>query len=337
MGNFFKALEQAERERALKDHAQRAGAAEKVPVATAQLREAPPAVREVAPAAPPKVVTKATPAPSVFQRQTGNGVSPKPPAPPQISSAKPATAVESHLVSLLSPTSFGAEQYRALRHRVEQLHAAGNLSIVGVTSPEAGDGKTMTAINLAGALAQGQDARVLIVDADLRLSSMSEYLGLEGSRSRGLVGAILDHESTLQDAVEPCPPFNISIIRAGRRPTSPYELLKSPRLGQLLEEARQDYDYVVIDMPPLVPLLDCRVIGQWVDGFLVVVGAHKTPRKLVGEALKVLDPANMIGLIFNGDDQSPVGYYGRNGGEGTERRGWWGGRRHRRAPHEDAQ
>jgi capsular exopolysaccharide synthesis family protein len=230
--------------------------------------------------------------------------------------------VEEHLVSLLSPTSFGAEQYRALRLRVEQLHKTANLSIVGVTSPEAGDGKTLTAINLAGALAQAPEARVLIVDADLRRSSMTARLGLDSSRGRGLVGAILDSSVPLKDVVEPCPPFNLSVVRAGRRPSAPYELLKSPRLAQLLEEARQQYDYVVLDMPPLVPLPDCGVIGRSVDGFLIVVTANKTPRKLVEESLKVLDPATVLGLIFNGDDRPLPDYYGSHRGgsalEGTE-------------------
>jgi capsular exopolysaccharide synthesis family protein len=230
--------------------------------------------------------------------------------------------VEEHLVSLLSPTSFGAEQYRALRLRVEQLHKTANLSIVGVTSPEAGDGKTLTAINLAGALAQAPEARVLIVDADLRRSSMTARLGLDSSRGRGLVGAILDSNVPLKDVVEPCPPFNLSVVRAGRRPSAPYELLKSPRLAQLLEEARQQYDYVVLDMPPLVPLPDCGVIGRSVDGFLIVVTANKTPRKLVEESLKVLDPATVLGLIFNGDDRPLPDYYGSHRGgsalEGTE-------------------
>jgi capsular exopolysaccharide synthesis family protein len=239
--------------------------------------------------------------------------------------------MEEHLISLISPTSFGAEQYRGLRHQVEQLRVTSNLSVIGVTSPEAADGKTLTAINLAGALAQATEARVLIIDADLRLSSMAEYLGLEGSSSRGLVGAILDQGSPLQTVVEPCPPFNLSVVRAGRRTTTPYELLKSPRLGQLLDEARRDYDYVIVDMPPLLPLLDCRVLGQWVDGFFVVVGAHKTPRKLVGEALKLLDPATIIGLIFNGDDGKPGGYYGARASSGAERSRWFGGRRGRRA------
>jgi Mrp family chromosome partitioning ATPase len=59
-----------------------------------------------------------------------------------------------------------------------------------------------------------------------------------------------------------------------------------------------------------VPLPDCRLIGKWVDGFLVVVGAHKTPRRLLADALKVLDPAKVIGVVFNGDDRPKFGYYG---------------------------
>jgi capsular exopolysaccharide synthesis family protein len=252
--------------------------------------------------------------------------------------AAPVSArVDEHLVSLLAPTSFGAEQYRALRLKLEQQHRSSNLSVVGVTSPQAGDGKTLTAINLAGALAQASEARVLIVDADLRRSSMTKYLALESSRGRGLVGAILDPHVPLKDVVEACPPFNLSVIRAGRRPSAPYELLKSPRFGQLLEEARHEYDYVILDMPPLVPLPDCGVIGRSVDGFLIVVAANRTPRKLVEEALKVLDPAAVIGLIFNGDDRPHPGYYYGHTPVETDRAGRWRrSRDDRNSPHEGA-
>jgi Mrp family chromosome partitioning ATPase len=84
-----------------------------------------------------------------------------------------------HLVSLLAPASFEAEQYRALRHMIEQLHRSAELSVVGVSSADAADGKTTTAINLAGALAQDPDARVLLVDADLRGANLAGYLGLD--------------------------------------------------------------------------------------------------------------------------------------------------------------
>src|SRR5262249_60276424 len=74
---------------------------------------------------------------------------------------------------------------------------------------------------------------------------------------------------------------------------------------------------VVVDAPPLCPVQDCRIIAHWVDGFLLVVAAHRTPRRLVGEALSVVEPGKMLGIVFNGDDQPPssfYGYYGYYGG-----------------------
>ncbi len=104
--------------------------------------------------------------------------------------------------------------------------------------------------------------------------------------------------------------------------TNPYELLQSPRLGELLEEARRSYDYVVIDTPPLVSIPDCRAIARCVDGFLVIVAAHRTPRKLVEEALTVVDPAKVIGIVFNCDDRPLAGYYSYSSslnGNGSQR------------------
>jgi capsular exopolysaccharide synthesis family protein len=216
--------------------------------------------------------------------------------------------VEEHLVSLLAPASFEAEQYRALRHLVEQLHKSANLSVVAVSSPGGGDGKTTTAVNLAGALAQAPEGRVLLVDADLRGSSLATQLGLDGSADRGLVDAILDPGLSLEAVVQRCPPFNLSVLPAGHLPLAPYEVLKSPRVGELLQEARKSYEFVVLDTPPLVSVPDGRVIGKWVDGFLIVVGAHKTPRKLLEEALNVMDPGKIVGFIFNGDDRPLLGY-----------------------------
>ena len=80
-----------------------------------------------------------------------------------------------------------------------------------------------------------------------------------------------------------------------------------------MKEARRHYDWLVIDTPPVVPLPDCRLIERWVDGFLVVVAAHKTPRKLLAETLNLLDPAKVVGLVFNADDRPVSGYYGYYG------------------------
>jgi capsular exopolysaccharide synthesis family protein len=214
-------------------------------------------------------------------------------------------------VSLLTPGAFEAEQYRALRHTVEQMHKSTGLKVIAVTSAAVGDGKTTTAINLAGALAQAPDARVLLVDADLRHPSVADLLGLRGGHSPDLVSAIMNPALGLAQVIEKRPPFNLSVMRADQSPARPYELLKSARVGALLDEARASFDYVIVDAPPLVAVQDCRVIGEWVDGFLLVVHAHRTPRRLLEEAFNVVDPSKMIGLVFNGDDQPRSRYYSR--------------------------
>jgi len=228
--------------------------------------------------------------------------------------------VEEHLVSLLAPTSYEAEQYRTLRHLIEQLHKTADLSSVAVTSAAVGDGKTTTAINLAGTLAQDAEARVLLVDADLRQSSLASYLGLEDPGRNGVVDAILNSHLGLDDVVRRLPRFNLSVLPAGRRPSAPYEVLKSPRLEELLSAARQRYDYIVLDMPPLLHFPDCRVIGKRVDGILVVVKAHRTPRKLVDEALHVMDPSKILGLLFNRDNRPLSRFYERAVGSSTNGR-----------------
>ncbi len=223
------------------------------------------------------------------------------PAPAASEPAPSAEIADDHLVSLISPAAFEAEQYRALRHIVEQMHKTDNVKIVAVSSPAVGDGKTTTAINLAGALAQSPEARVLLIDADLRRPSIGALLRHVDAKP-GLVDAILDPACTLEQVLVVRSQFNLSFIHAGRPlASSPYELLKSARLGALLEEARGRYDYVVIDTPPLAEVQDCRLIASWVDGFLVVVAAHRTPRRLVEEALAIVEPAKILGLVFNGD------------------------------------
>jgi capsular exopolysaccharide synthesis family protein len=221
---------------------------------------------------------------------------------------------DDHLVSLISPAAFEAEQYRALRHVVEQIHKTANVKVVAVSSPAVGDGKTTTTINLAGALAQSPEAKVLLVDGDVRRPSIGTLLRHVEAKP-GLVDAILNPARTLDQVLVDRPQFNLSFIHAGRNlSSSPYELLKSTRLGDLLEEARQRFDYVVVDTPPLAAVQDCRLIARWVDGFLVVVAAHRTPRRLVEEALAVIEPTKIFGLVFNGDsDGRHISYYGYAG------------------------
>ncbi|HXD73349.1 MAG TPA: CpsD/CapB family tyrosine-protein kinase [Vicinamibacterales bacterium] len=228
--------------------------------------------------------------------------------------AVPRTGIAEQLVSLIAPGSFAADQYRTLRQSIERLRRDEGLHVLAMTSPTPGDGKTVTTLNLAGALAQAPDARILVVDADLRRPSVAKYLGLGVNASPGLSELLQDDAYGFEDVVRRFDGFNLSIVPAGVPQDAPYELLNSVRFETFLADVKERYDCVLIDTPPLVPLPDCRLIGKWVDGFLLVVGAHRTPRKLVTDALHLLDAAKVIGIVFNGDrrplsDQYGYGHY----------------------------
>ena len=288
MSKFHEALERADTEEALGTTA--SAPRRTVDVSASPAPEAPSV--EVPPAAPPHF-----PRP-VFE------------APPRATKREVdrADRIEACLVSLLDPRSFEAEQYRVLRHVVETLRKGANLQVLAVTSPGVGDGKTTIAINLAGALAQAVDARVLLVDIDIRRPAVARQLGLAGSK-RSLVTTLLDASFTLENSVERLAHFNLSVLPAGEPAVAPYEVLKSPRLEALLDEARQCYDYIVLDTPPFLPVPDCRVIAKCVDGFLTVVKAHRTLRGELAQTLDLMDPAKVVGLVFNGDHARRSSYY----------------------------
>jgi capsular exopolysaccharide synthesis family protein len=218
--------------------------------------------------------------------------------------------VDEHLVTLRHRSSPEAEPYNALRYAIE-ARGGDDLRTVAVTSPAAGDGKTTTAINLAGALAHRREGRVLLVDVDLRRPSVCPLLGLaDGVNRAGLVDAILDPDLTLDDVVTQLPAFNLWLLPAGRFSDEPFELLRTARMRDLIQHARRQYDFVVLDTPPLLLFPDARILEHWVDAFLLVVAAHRTPRKLVEDAVNLLSPSKLVGLVFNGDDRPLSRGYG---------------------------
>jgi capsular exopolysaccharide synthesis family protein len=232
---------------------------------------------------------------------------------------------DERLVSIHKPQSYEADQYRLLCHFLNQAREATGLKVLGVTSPTAGDGKTTTAINLAATLAQSPGVRVLLMDLDLRRPTVALNLGLDPRP--GLVGAVVDERMELSAAVKRTT-HKLAVLPAGPPPANAYHVLESSRVGELIDQARESYDYVVVDTPPVLLVPDCRLMSQWVDGFLLLLAAHRTPRKLFGEALNVLDAAKVLGIVFNGDDHglaSVRNKYYRSYAERayTGRRNWW--------------
>ena len=216
--------------------------------------------------------------------------------------------LDTHLVSLTAPASFAAEQYQGLRLTVERLARAREVKVIAISSPAAGDGKTVTAINLAGALARGSDDRVLLIDADLRRPSIARQLGITDAEI-GLADALGDGRTGVADVVRRLDAYNLDVIPAGTPRAGISQTLRSPRLDAFLQEARRRYAYIVLDTPPLLPVFDSALLAKSVDGVLMVVSANQTPRKLLGEALNMLDASKVLGIVFNRDSRPLFGYY----------------------------
>lgn len=220
--------------------------------------------------------------------------------------------IDSHVVGLVDVDSYEAEQYRKLRYVIEEKREAECGLVTGICSAAAGDGKSLTSLNLAATLAQDPEARVLLLDTDLRRQSetIKAHLGVKHNDGPGLTDAIVDEDLSLEDiSLSITASGNFCVVLTGVRPVAPYEALRSARFAGLMAEARASYDYVIVDAPPVVPVSDCRVIARHVDGFLVVVSAHRTPRAMLAEALNLMDPAKTLGMVFNRSDLMPYRYY----------------------------
>jgi capsular exopolysaccharide synthesis family protein len=260
------------------------------------------------PPAPPRVETPAAPAPTYgapIARESGAPFGRKGFAwqmEPD-GDAEPGQ-VDDHLVSVLEPTSLAAEQYRAVRLAIETFRHERGTRTVAITSPGRGDGRTITAINLAGALAQAPDARVVLVEADLRHPAVARALGMPPGR--GLSSYLLDASMVPEVVVTRPASVAFAVVTAGAASSMPYELLKSPRLASLLAALRERFDYVVLDTPPALPYPDVGILRDLVDGFVVVVRANRTPREMLRDCTSVIGRQRGLGLIFNDDERQTI-------------------------------
>ena len=212
--------------------------------------------------------------------------------------------LDDHLVSLLEPTSHAAEQYRAVRLAIETFRHERGTRTVAITSPGRGDGRTITALNLTGALAQASDARVVLVEADLRHPGVARALGLP--TTCGLSTYLLDPNMGVDAVVARPDGVAFAVVPAGAASSMPYELLKSPRLAGLLAALRDRFDYVVLDTPPALPNPDVGILRDLVDGFVVVVRANRTPREMLRDCMNVVGRQRGLGVIFNDDERNTV-------------------------------
>jgi len=240
---------------------------------------------------------------------------------------KPAARQVSFRISdsspLLSPRREdrrAAEQYRIIRTRI--FHQLPGSSITVIASPGMGDGKTVTAVNLAAALAHKSEDKVILVDGDLRLSKVHERLGIP--KSPGLA-EVLSGECALEDAmlrVEQLP--NFYVLPAGHAEANPTELLDSSNWRRLLARLREEFRRTIVDSPPVEAVADYDLIAASCDGVVLVVRPDHTSRPLLTSALAKVK-GKLTGVLINDVEDwflwkrgSPSYHYYQNGSRSQE-------------------
>jgi capsular exopolysaccharide synthesis family protein len=198
-------------------------------------------------------------------------------------------------IAMSRPGDFAVETYRGLRTSLQFLSVENEARVLQVTSPLAGEGKTTTAANLAVVFSQA-GFRVVLIDADLRKPRLHQVFGLDGDH--GLTDVLLGEplDLALRGVA-----LNLDVLPSGRIPPNPSELLGGRQLRALIELLADQYDMVVLDSAPVLPVTDSVALAASVQGVLLVTQATRTVRKQVTQALAHLRRvhAPMLGAVLN--------------------------------------
>jgi receptor protein-tyrosine kinase len=206
---------------------------------------------------------------------------------------------EPRVVSLADPNSATAEAYRSLRTSLLFLGLDRPVQVLQITSPSASEGKTTTLANLGVSLANA-GRRVVISCADLRRPRVHEFFGL--TNKIGLTSVVVG-DAPLHEAIQPVPDVEgLSLLASGPVPPNPSELLSSMRVGEVLAALRDDFDMVLLDSPPVLPVTDAAVLSRRADALLLVATAGSTTRREFARAVELLRQvdAPLVGSVLNG-------------------------------------
>ncbi|NNE98089.1 MAG: CpsD/CapB family tyrosine-protein kinase [Pyrinomonadaceae bacterium] len=223
-----------------------------------------------------------------------------------------AERVEPRLVSITQPHSSYCEEYRSLRTHVLHKSQRQKLQSIVVASVNPSEGKSVTALNLSWMLAQTDGVKALVIDADLRMPSLTDYLGIE--TDKGLSDVLADTTS-LTDSIVTLEPSGLHLLPGGEARSDVAELISGPKFREILRQARELFDFVIIDAPPLGIFTDAAVLINHADGAMLVVRAGRTKYRTVDRVMDTLPKNRMLGVVLNqseevmNESQYGYGYY----------------------------
>lgn len=211
----------------------------------------------------------------------------------------------SRLAFHTDPGGIAADRYRFLRMRLRELWNFGKLKTLLVTSPLPEDGKSTTAINLATALADHGRSKVLLVEADLYHSPLVSMLGLDPTP--GLAECV-ESGVDLRSAIRKLHPLEWFLLPAGKPQGNPTELLHRDEFARILRQVASSFDWILIDSPPVLPLVDALVLKRLADGTLLIARAGHTPRKAIEQSLSLIGKEHVVGIALNATEKVNQGY-----------------------------
>ena len=210
-------------------------------------------------------------------------------------------------IAIIQPDSYVAEQFRALRGRIDAISADRPIKTIVVSSAFPGEGKTTASVNLSAVTALSLERRVLLIDCDLRKPKVHLALGLQPQTG---LAEVLRNEASIDDAVMKVTGADFEVLPVRSRPSNPSELLGSVAMRKLVADASERYDRVILDSPAALGLPDAKVITHLCDGIVLVVRADSTSEEDIETLLEILDRRRILGLVLNGAkvDQARYGY-----------------------------
>jgi len=200
------------------------------------------------------------------------------------------------------------EIFKGLRAKIEYKIDMVELRVLAMTSAVAGEGKTLTAINLAANMASTGRKKVLLMDLDLRKADVGRMLGIapDSGLSEYLLGSV-SREMIVRNSAVP----GLYVIAGGRTISSPTDLLAGDKFRSLLRDLREQFDLVILDTPPILPVPDALTISEQVDAFIVLFRLSHTPHQLFRQAVDELGERKIMGVVLNGEEKKSDKYYSR--------------------------
>jgi capsular exopolysaccharide synthesis family protein len=196
-----------------------------------------------------------------------------------------------------------ADQFRRLAATLLHVQRTENLRTLMVTSALAGDGKTLTAVNLSLVLSESYRRRVLLVEGDLRRPAISRVAGVPSGP--GLSEALRAHDDRRPSLVQLTE--TLTLLPAGQTDSDPLSALASTRLQALLHDASEKFDWVIVDTPPLAATTDATLLCPFVGAVLLVVRAGCTPLESVRRAVDALGRDRVLGVVLNASEHAEAG------------------------------